>query len=117
MGAVLLSSAMNEIGVQVPKYPWIAAVPVLFIAVSLLIAILRKARTGRPIIQIIGDERMEMIYAKSARNALFFTYLAFFIHLLIADVNTLDVIWVLLIVASGLVVLIVSTLAYYYRKS
>ncbi len=116
-GAVVFSSAMSEFGARIPESPWISMIPILLLAILLIIAFVRKAKTGRPIVKIIGDERMEVIYAKSARNALFVTYLALFVHLLITDADMLDTGWLLLVLASGLLVLIVSTLIYYYKKS
>lgn len=116
-GSVALSSAMSASGIRIPNAPWLLMVPILLIAVILIIALVRKARTGRPILQIIGDERMELIYAKSSRNALFATYLALFIHLSLTDADTLDTNWLIILLASGLFVLIASTFIYYYRKS
>jgi len=116
-GAIVLWSAMSTSGIRISNAPWIPLVPILLLAVILIISLVHKARTGRPIIKIIGDERMEVIYAKSARNALFITYLALFVHLLITDEDTLETNWLLIVLASGLFVLIASSLFYYYKKS
>ena len=90
---------------------------VLFIAVPLIIALVRRARTGRPVIQLAGDERVQVIFAKSARNALFATYLALFLHLTITDLGTLDANWLSIVITSGLFAMITSLLFYYYRES
>ena len=64
----------------------------------------------------MGDERMEMVYAKSARNALFATYLTLFVHPFFTDAYyTLDENWFIIMLASGLAVLIASLLIYYYK--
>ena len=116
-GDVLLSAAMRESGIRIPNGPWLLIIPILIIAVLLLIALVRKARTGRYILQILGDESMELIYAKSGRNALPATYLVLFIYPPITNAGTLDANWLSIILASGLFMLIVSLPFYYYRKS
>ncbi len=116
-GAVALSSVWDTSNVPILKEPWIAIAPVLAIVILVAIAFVRKARTGRPVIQIMGDERIEMIYAKSSRNALFVTYLALFIRLSIMETDMLETNWLLIVLASGLFALIASTFFYYYTKS
>ena len=83
-----LSSSLRASGVQFPDQPWLSIGLVLFIAVFLIIALVRRARTGRPIIQLGWDERVQVIFSKSARNALFATYLALNIH---HDITKLDI--------------------------
>ena len=99
------------------RQQWVMAVSVLLL-VFLLIVVLSRMRKGKTALnQVGGDERITLIYAKSGRNALFATYLAFFIHSLFPNANTLDTVWVVIILASGLVVLLASVFFYSYRKS
>jgi hypothetical protein len=56
---------------------------------------------GRPISRQLGDERINLIYAKSSRNALFATYLALFIHILATDVDTPDTKWLVIMLTAG----------------
>ena len=84
--------------------------------VLLIIALVLRARMGRPIVRLLGDERTELLLAKSARNAFFATYLTLFVHLLITDADMLDASWLLIVMASGLFVLIVSLPFYYFRR-
>jgi hypothetical protein len=114
-GATVLASAMSALGLNIPK-PWLTAIPVLLF-VFLFIIVVRRARTGKTILKRLGDERVNLIYAKSARNALFATYLALFVHILITDADTLDTMWLVIMLAGGLIVLLASIFFYYYRKS
>lgn len=75
-----------------------------------------RIRQGKPALNQKSDERISLIYAKSSRNALFGTYLAFFLHNLLTGANTLDSTWYMIILASGLGVLIVSFFVYFYTK-
>lgn len=115
LAALVLASALIALGLNIPPL-WSTTILVLFFA-FVLIVIVHKVRTGKPIFQQMSDERVNMIYAKSARNALFATYLAFFVHLLITDADALDTLWLVITLAGGLLVLIASTFFYYYRKS
>ncbi len=115
LGATVLASATSALGLNIPK-PWLAIILVLFF-IFLFVVVVRRARTGKTILKQMGDERINLIYAKSARNALFATYLAFFVHILITDADTLDTIWLVIILAAGLIVLIASIFFYYYRRS
>lgn len=114
-GICALTSAMLALGLNIPE-PWLIAIPVVLV-VLLFIIVLRSVRTGKTIVQQKTDERISLIYAKSSRNALFATYLAFFINSLISDAGTLDTMWLVITLASGLVVLIASLCFYYYWKS
>lgn len=116
-GGVLLSSAMRASGIQIPNAPWLLLILTLLIAVPVIVALVRRARTGRPIVQLMGDERTELLLAKSARNAFFATYLALFIHLCITEASTLEAESLLIVLASGLFVLIVSLPLYFFKKS
>ena len=89
----------------------------MFIAVPIIIALVRRARTGRPIIQLGWDERVQVIFSKSARNALFATYLALVIHHDITKLDTLDANWLSIIIGSGLFAMFTSLFFYYHRKS
>ncbi len=115
LGTNVLLPAMKASGMNAPQ--WLPITVSLMILLFLLVVILRKSGTGKPIIQRLGDERVNLIYAKSARNALFATYLIFFVHLLTTNANTIDTMWVVFTLAGGLLVLIASTFFYYYRES
>lgn len=115
-GGVMLSSTMRASDIQFPAVPLLIAITLL-VTVMIIIALVRRARTGRPVVQLMGDERTELILARSARNAFFATYLALFIRLIINDESVLDSNWLLIILTSGLCVLLVSLPFYYYRKS
>ena len=110
-GGVLLASAILAADIRLPNVPWLLT---LIFAVALIIIVLR-ARAGKPIMQRMGDERINMIHAKSARNALFATYLILFVRVFFTDADTLDANWMVIMLASGLAVLIASLLIYYYK--
>jgi hypothetical protein len=115
-GCIVLSSTMKASGIQFPAVPLLIATTLL-IAAAITIALIRRARTGRPVIQTMGDERTEIILTKSARNGFFATYMALFVHLFISDAGILDSNWLLIMLTIGLVVLVASLPIYYYRKS
>ena len=115
LGSSVLASAMSALGLDIPK-PWLMAILALFF-VFLFIVVLSRVRAGKTILKQMGDERVNLIYAKSGRNALFATYLAFFVHILITDADTLDTTWLVITLAGGLVTLLASIFFYYYRKS
>ncbi|HEY31597.1 MAG TPA: hypothetical protein G4O10_00660 [Dehalococcoidia bacterium] len=114
---VTLSSSMRASGLQFPDPPWLLIPLVLFIAVPVIIVLICRVRTGRPIILPSGDERTQLIFAKSARNTMFATYLALFLHLTITELDTLDANWLSIVIGSGLFVLLASLFFYYYRAS
>jgi hypothetical protein len=110
-GGVLFSSTMRASGLTFPAAPLLIAIT-LILVVFVAIALVRRAKTGRPVIQKMGDERTEMILAKSARNAFFVTYLVLFIRLCITDEGILDANWMLIVLSSSLLVLLVSLPVY-----
>ena len=116
-GGVALASLWDASKIPFFSEPWAALLPILLIVVLFVIAIVVRGRRGKPVVQIIGDERLEAIYAKSSRNALFATYLVLFIHASVNDIDTLDTSWLLILLASGIFVLVGSVLIYYYKKS
>lgn len=115
-GGVLLGTMIVNSGISFPADIGLIVLSVFF-AGLLVFALVRKKRTGRPMVQLMGDERMEIIYAKSARNALFVTYLTLFINSIVTDEKGLNTTWMLIMLAGGLSVLIVSVFVYYYKKS
>lgn len=115
LGSIVMAEANNALGINIPTLWWVAVL--VLITIFLLIVVMRRVKVGKPVVQRIVDERVNLIYAKSARNALFATYLTFFVHLLITNANTLDTMWLAITLAGGLLVLIASTFFYYYRKS
>lgn len=114
-GVCALMPAIFSLGFTIPE-PWPIVIPVLLV-VFLFIAVIVKTRAGKPIFKQKSDERINMIYAKSGRNALFATYLALFVHSLTSDAGILDAMWLTITLASGLVVLLTSVLFYYYKES
>ena len=112
LGATILAGGTRALGLTIPPLIW-AAILILFVVV-LLVVVLRRARTGKPILKRLGDERINLIYAKSARNAFFATYLTFFIHQMVTSANSLDTTWFSITLGCGLIVLIGSSLIYYY---
>jgi hypothetical protein len=111
-----LLSSLQTSGVQFPDPRWSLVVFVLFF-VLLVVVLLRMARTGRPIMNLEVDERMQLIFAKSAQNALFATYLALFIHHYITEPDTLDTNGLSIVIGSGLFMFLTSLTFYYFRKS
>lgn len=117
LGITALMSALRASGIGFPNAPWLVIIPILLIVIIVVIALVRKARTGRAIVRMMGDERTEVIYAKSARNALFATYLGFLVILSVTNADTVETQWLWILLASGLFVLIASLFFYYYRES
>jgi hypothetical protein len=117
-GGVIFSSTMRSSGAgfQAPVY-FISTVVTVAIIALVIIALIRRSRTGKPVVQMLGDERTEMILAKSARNAFFATYLTLFIHTCISDTVTLDADWMMIVLGSGLGILLLSLPYYTYMKS
>jgi membrane-associated HD superfamily phosphohydrolase len=109
-----LASSLRASGIQV--MPWSSIFLACFIAI-MIIVVVRRVRAGKPIIPLGWDERVQAIFAKSARNALFATYLALFLHLTITELDTLNANWLSIVIASGLFVMIMSMFFYYYRES
>jgi hypothetical protein len=117
IGVVFGTEAMwisvQALNIHIPNTYWVT----IAIPVFLLVVFVIKYLNGKHLLKPLGDERLNAIYAKSGRNALFTTYLVFFIHSLITSAGSLDAIWVVVTIASGLVVLIASTFFYYFRKA
>lgn len=112
-GVCALTPAMITLGWNIQ--PWLMAI-LLLLFVFLFVSVLGRARAGKAIVTQKTDERVNLIYAKSGRNALFATYLAFFVNSLIADAGTLDTTWLVITLAAGLVVLLASLCFYYYWR-
>ena len=113
MAAVVLSHAMLDLNIHILNVWWYA----LAIPVFLIIVVIIKIMNGKAILNRLGDERTNAIRAKSGRNGLFATYLAFFIHILVTNTPSVDTKWVMIIIASGLGTLLASIFFYYYRKA
>ncbi len=109
----VLASAISELGLAGP--PWLWYLISSLLTIYLIVALIRAKATERTV-EKIGDERTNLIYSKSSRNALFITYLIFFIHLLITDSHAIDTTWLIIIIAGGLLSLIFSAFFYYYRS-
>ena len=106
-------SAIREAGY------WSNIVQMVFSILAIVMAIIAliSAFIRKPAFwKITADERTGSINSRSARNALYVTYLGFFIHFLVTDTNNIDTNWVFFILGSGLVALIVSQVFYYYQK-
>ena len=120
VAGVVLASATNALGLQniIQKAPkWLlAAFPSLLFLVVIIILMFR-VKPGQPMVKRLGDERINLIYAKSSRNALFATWAVFFIHTLITNTSALETIWVVITLSAGLAVLLSSIFFYYYGKS
>ncbi|HEY96184.1 MAG TPA: hypothetical protein G4O15_14745 [Dehalococcoidia bacterium] len=114
-GGILFSSAMRSADFQFPALI-ISSIITVCIFIFVIYAVIRRSRTGRPVIQMMGDERTAMILAKSARNAFFVTYLVLFIRLCITDAGGLDESWMLIVLGSGLLALLLSLPVYAYWK-
>jgi hypothetical protein len=118
LGGVIFSSAMRSSGAGFQSVVTIiSTIVTVVIMACVVIALIRRSKTGRPVVQMLGDERTEMILAKSARNAFFATYLALFIHTCISDTVALDADWMLIVLGTGLGILLLSLPYYAYVKS
>ncbi|MBN1188526.1 MAG: hypothetical protein JXA46_02125 [Dehalococcoidales bacterium] len=116
LGSVVLAKTIGALGIKLPV-SWAAIVMALFL-LYVVIVIIYKFKAGKPILrQSMGDERMDAVNARSTRNALFVTYLIFFLHLVITDNIVPDAVWLVAILAGGLVMLVGSIFFYYYKKS
>lgn len=109
-----LASSLRASGIQV--MPWSSIFLACFIAI-MIIVVVRRVRAGKPIIPLGWDERVQAIFAKSARNALLATYLTLTIHHDVTKLTTLDSDWLSITIGSGLFMLMVSMFFYYYRES
>ncbi len=110
-----LAEALEELDINMPTW-LIYLILISFVGLTAIIVILR-VRAGKPIIKRVGDERTGAIYAKSSRNTLFATYLTFFIHNIVTESASLNALWVMITLVSGLCVLIISAAYYSYLKT
>ncbi|MBN2238986.1 MAG: DUF2919 family protein [Dehalococcoidales bacterium] len=116
LGCILISTAMRQADLTFPVVPLLIITNVLIIGL-VAYALIRRARTGKPVIHRMGDERTEMVMAKSARNAFFATYLMLFVNLCISDSLIPDATGMLILLGGGIAVLLVSAVMYYYQNS
>ena len=112
LGATAMWASVEALNIHIPDTYWVT----IAIPVFLLIVFIIKYVNGKHLLKPLGDERLNAIYAKSGRNALFTTYLVFFFHSLAANAGSMDAMWVIITIASGMLVLIASTFFYYFRK-
>ena len=115
-GGVVFAQTLLDTGIQLPANIMIYVLSG-FLVLLLIYALVKKRKTGRPMVQMMGDERLNLIYAKSSRNALFATYLVLFVNSCLKDVTGLDANWTLIMLGSGILVLLASTFVYYFRES
>jgi len=114
---VLLAETLQDLDIEISNAPWLPRLLVLFIFITILLVIIfRRMRAGSAINMGGWDESVNIISAKSARNAWFATYVALFVHQLIIENTSLDSLWVLITITSGLLFYIISYLFYYYRR-
>jgi phosphatidylglycerophosphate synthase len=114
LGATSIASGIIELGFKPPVIWMLALIVLLFI--YLFIRVILRARAGKPILRPMGDERINAISAKSARNAFCATYVIFFILPLFNKSYTMDATWYVGTLAAGLVVFLASYYFYYYRE-
>ncbi len=112
--SAILMPALSELGLAGP--PWLWYVVSSLLTIYLIVSIIRTKATKRTV-EKLGDERTNLIYCKSARNALFITYLILFMYLHITEAYTIDTLGLIIIVAGGLLSLIFSAIFYTYRSS
>lgn len=115
-GGVVLGQAVLDSGINFPSEIMMIILCAFFVFL-LVFALIRKKKTGRPMVQMMSDERTNLIYAKSSRNALLITYLVLFINSCIGERYGLDMKWMLIMLASGLFVQFASVYVYYFKKS
>jgi len=113
LGLVVVMSALNASGI-LPHAIFSRNVGayLLFAALLFLGLFLQRAKTG----EIWEDERTSANYAKSARNALFVTYVGLVIYLLAVNANSLETKWVLNIISGGVFIFFVSETFYFLKK-
>ena len=114
LGATSIAGGIIELGFKPPIIWMLVIIVLLFI--YLFVSVILRARAGKPILRPIGDERINAISAKSARNAFFATYVIFFILPLFNKSYTMDATWYVGTLAAGLVVFLASYYFYYYRE-
>lgn len=116
-GGVILSQYLLNSGIIRWTEPWIIMIPVLGIVIAIVFAMRRKAKKGGHLVRMMGDERTEIVYAKSGRNAFFAVCLSVFILSIIEGYDAIDDSWIIILLASGLVVWFTSIMYYYYRRA
>ena len=112
-GTEAMWTSVEALNIHIPDTYWVT----IAIPVFLLVVFIIKYAYGKRLLRPLGDERINAMKAKSGRNALFTTYLVFFIHSLITSAGSLDATWVIITIASGFVVLIASYYFYYFRTA
>jgi hypothetical protein len=112
-GTEAMWTSVEALNIHIPDTYWVT----IAIPVFLLVVFIIKYANGKRLLRPLGDERINAMKAKSGRNALFTTYLVFFIHSLITSAGSLDATWVIITIASGFVVLIASYYFYYFRTA
>lgn len=113
-GTIALLSGCWALGLDISGV-WPIVLMAVFCA-ALIGIIVYRIKTGKPIIKCTDDERTEIIYAKSSRNGLLATFLAFFIINAKATA-TIETKWVVVALAAGIITLLGSTIFYYFRRS
>jgi hypothetical protein len=114
LGATAMVAGIIELGFKIPVIWAISSFVLMFIV--MFIAVILRARAGKPILKPMGDERINAIKAKSTRNAFFATYVIFFVLPLITQTYSLNTTWYVITLAVGLIVYFASYYLYYYRK-
>ncbi len=111
IGSVMLSNLLTEVGVDTEPIAQIVIWVLIGFFILFLVYWYGIKRRRFEYIQI--DERVEAVINKSARNAFIVTWLAMFIFV---DFGAPDADSLLIVVASGLVVLIVSYYVYLFKS-
>ena len=112
-GTEAMWTSVEALNIHIPDTYWVT----IAIPVFLLVVFIIKYANGKRLLRPLGDERINAMKAKSGRNALFTTYLVFFIHSLTTNAGSMNGIWVIITIAGGFVVLIASYYFYYFRKA
>ena len=112
-GTEAMWTSVEALNIHIPDTYWVT----IAIPVFLLVVFIIKYANGKRLLRPLGDERINAMKAKSGRNALFTTYLVFFIHSLTTNAGSMNGIWVIITIAGGFVVLIASYYFYYFRTA
>ena len=112
-GTEAMWTSIYALNIHIPDTYWVT----IAIPVFLLVVFIIKYAHGKRLLRPLGDERINAMKAKSGRNALFTTYLVFFIHSLTTNGGSMNAIWVIITIAGGFVVLIASYYFYYFRTA
>ncbi len=111
IGGVMLSNLVSE--VDIDTEPFLLPFFIVFITAYVLFLVYWYGIRREKYEYIQIDERVEAVINKSARNAFIVTWLAMFIFV---DFGAPDADSLLIVVASGLVVLIVSYYVYLFKS-